>query len=220
MTWPDWIEKHSTLFGMADEKNLAMLLEWSGLFASCGHSPDELADATARLAAMADQPRFRADQLPVLNRLVRDAQAGRFERAAQEPPRAECKLCGGDGMLGVPDYAGMAKYERLWHRAAPWLTQTVYCRCPLGLWKARQPKRSLQSLAEYEEANEGCDWRRDLEQRRLELRAWEKARGHAGALDRELGKLMRRARDAGGRVQAAADRVGDARGRGDDAGDG
>lgn len=193
MTWPDWIEKHSVTFGMADEANLRMLAEWAGLFATYGYSPDEVADATGRIALLDAPPRFRQDQLPALVRLVRDARAGKFEpRRPDAPPASACKLCGGDGMLGVPDYRGMQRYEALWKRPAPFRTFTAHCRCPLGLWKSKQPKRSLQSLAEYEAEFPEADWRRDLEQHRLEEEAYRKAQSHAGELDRTLGKLMRK----------------------------
>jgi hypothetical protein len=94
-----WAERHCTVFGLLDARQMEMVASWQEFFDHCGYTADELNAATTWLACN-DPPRFPSDHLPALQRrlrldrenaTIRAAIAADRQRACREREEAESK---------------------------------------------------------------------------------------------------------------------------------
>lgn len=181
-TWDDWAERHSTIFGLASDSDVAMLGEWTRLFASAGFTPREMMEASDNLA-LHDAPKYRSDHLRELPARARAARQARQPARTEAPSCGDCNLCGGVGRVIVPNRTLLAK--------GLMGTEAVLCRCPLGLWFRNQLLDLKPPTLEVYEM-EQPDWR-DIEKRHAEVRQREaSANYNASKLDRTLGAIMGR----------------------------
>lgn len=195
--WLTWTTKHSHIFGMMADADLAMFHAWREVFQAAGYSAEELAAATMNIAN--DPPRWRVDHLTRIHGYIR---AERFrarlamEKMEEERHRAvACQLCGGCGYAEVPHLSCIR--DCAW-REGPRYTMSVCCRCEIGRRKneavvnnPRQPaidQRRRMGLGEY--GVHLPNWEELMREKKDELAA--RARSHAASagVDQEFGPLV------------------------------
>lgn len=191
MNWQDWVETHSRIFGLQSEADISMLVEWTHLFSSAGFSPEEL-DAASRWVAINAPPKFRTDHLQALLLRARAVRARELTNGSTEDSAPSCGLCGGSGMVSVPNPKAIARGR--------FTLCSVLCSCPKAnqLRFAREARAARddvelvrqQTIDQYED--EVPNWRAIMEQHRQELLALSRSRGYASSLDKTLGRIMDR----------------------------
>lgn len=195
--WDRWVEHHSTVFGMQDRRELAMLNSWRDFFESDGYSTEELFAATEALTR--DPPRFRSDHLGSIRRGVeRHRHETRLRRAAERRESAEgdtCPECSGTGFVIVPHRLDVS--QGAW--VAPYRTFAVQCGCGAiehggidsGASGGPRKRLPLLTLSKYERTILP-DWQDAMAQRDRRL-AEESTRSQgAGPLDAVFGALQAR----------------------------
>jgi hypothetical protein len=108
----DWAERHCTVFGLLDERQMAMVASWEKIFDGCGWRAEELHAATTWLASHRP-PRFPSEHLPALQTRLREqretvdiearsaAQRERWEREQHESEDAGGMAALVDGLRKV-----------------------------------------------------------------------------------------------------------------------
>lgn len=193
MTWHEWIAIHARIFGMTGDAEMGMLAEWTHLFSSAGFDPAEM-ELASRWVALNATPRFRSDQLQALLSRARAVRARELTNGSTEDSAPSCGLCGGSGMVSVPNPKAIARGR--------FALCSVLCSCPKAnqLRFAREARAARQdvelvqqqTIDQYED--EVPNWRAIMEQHRQELLALSRSRGYASSLDKTLGRIMERIR--------------------------
>ena len=180
MTWPDWIEHHTTLFpAMRRDGNLATIAAWATVFVRIGATPADAVEASSQLA-MNDVPDWPENHLRFLRERLLEAVARRrpVEQAAPELPG--CRICDETGYASVPTATAMA--------GGKWYTVAVCCRCPLGLHLAKTRPAGRSTLREYEEVYP--NWRDADAKYRAGLREWAEAQTMSVGMGKAVGKIV------------------------------
>ena len=176
----EWASRHCTIFGLFDPRQMEMVKLWRPIFEGAGFVADDLNAATDRLATNAP-PKYPADHREALLQQLRAQRAVALRKEEDEQPdRGRCVLCGGSGLVTVPDLRGVRAGQWvgvLFCGRAQFYTAAVTCSCYRGRsirCTSRDGKELTLSLADYEMANPG--WRIQLGQRRREQVAEAEAR--------------------------------------------
>jgi hypothetical protein len=128
-TWPEWVDRHASVFALTHPRDLTMLGRWVVIFDLAGWTPDELDRATDWLALNADAFKSRSQHLAAIKDFVK----GERQKALRAQERREsferpCPNCGGSGRVVVPHLRSVQV------PGFPWYTCAVGCDCPLGAW--------------------------------------------------------------------------------------
>ena len=183
----EWAAAHAVAFGLR-EQCVGTLLAWGPVWSRL-HAAEELHDATRRMVAAKDVPRFASDHRAVV---LGHVQAHRERAARQAANRAEnvaanttCQVCGGAGLVVVPHPGLDAAGRWVGYLAAPTpdansrtdrrllgLTAAVSCVCDRGRRSAEadrdRGKPSLDIVA-YEQ--QYPQWQRVAAERAAVLHA-------------------------------------------------
>jgi hypothetical protein len=148
-TWEEWLRLQAETFSMNRRGDPELLASWVQQFRrpEIGLTPEDLCEATRKLALRVPWPKFRDQMAQGLRQLAQESRIA--AKAANKPNRAAaCPTCEGRGLLdGLPDplYAEQPSEVR------PGLTVSVYCRCQVGK-EANEAQRDgrLATLEDYE----------------------------------------------------------------------
>lgn len=180
MTLPEWVRRHTALFGLLSDTEVEMVKE-AGTLYSAEFSPDELWAASQELARTSP-PRFRNEHLALFG-----ATLHRLRRARTAMPQQQAAA---DGSYVCPDCSDTGRVVVPSLRTEPMARATgaVTCRCSLGRWIHQQllPRRPT-SLDDYERHNPG--WRDQVAAREERARREGGLRVTARQLDRLLGEI-------------------------------
>lgn len=149
--WKEWVEFHSSLFGMDSKADAKLFRAWRGLL--CGYALEELRSATVEMAENAEKSRAdRAAHYAYVKEIIK-AKRSRAQ-AYEKAPISECGVCGGSGYLDLPHWVSIKDGE--WGGK---YTLMVCCDCSAG-WERKRKEQKMMSLGEYEVKNPG--WKEQL----------------------------------------------------------
>jgi hypothetical protein len=72
--FPAWAQRHCTVFGLFESRQMEMVASWQAVFDACGWTADELHAATTWLASHSP-PRFPSEHLAALQHRLREARS-------------------------------------------------------------------------------------------------------------------------------------------------
>ncbi len=212
MTYSEWAHHHGTIFGLTADSEMKMVLSWQSMFEADGVTVEDLFAVSNWMASNAP-PTFRTQHLNAIQarlknwrieRMLADKEA---EIQAAETDLGICATCNNAGLAIVPHPRSMHAGQWIGHRYA----FAVICDCIRGrsilaidmLRQSQEDEKASEkrlkpknvrrtTLEDYERSYP--DWRAIVAARQKSDEARRTASEQAGTLDKELGQIIKRAK--------------------------